>query len=1102
MLARAVACFAILPATVAPAAGASAERTLQGVLAITAATGHDCLVTPPLEVSVELVIDAPTGGFALIGFADGHAARWTYASGMLTVANDVPPVVVEIALAAQGSDVTLIAPGTETCRWSGTLRLRPSQATDRLAREARLVALDAANAVFAEGDALLAKGKGAEALPIYERAVALRKAALGEEHPLALAAESRIARSLQLDGKADAARERVERVLAIQRRVLGEDAFGTLRSRVALGTMYWEAGRPQDGLPIVEQAHAQLRDRYGPAHSETLVAQGNLALILWHLGRLEEAARHLEHQLPHIVAIRGESHQRSLDAMNNLALVYQGMGRHAAALELLERAYRLSVASLGPDHPDTLTTLLSVGVGYASLDRMEDALALYRTTYSGLRRVLGDDHPWTLTAQSNIAASLLDLDRVDDALAIAPDLVQRAERAMGPAHVYTLRWRGMLGGIHYQSGDFAAAAVEYERLHTEQAKAFGAEHPDTLESVSNLGQSYFASGRRDEGAAMLDQALRDLRRVNGASHRVTLTTTVALAEVAAAQGDRTKATLLLSGLVEAVERLRADEGLARETRQAFFARWSIGYKRLALLQAASDPVAAFGAAELSKARMLLESLALRSADMAGVIGGEDATRLASLDERAGALGHAIAQAAGRGDEAFKLETERNAVTREASLLRKALRERNPRYAQLSEVELVDAARARALARRGEAIVSYLIADDEVIAFIVRRDRPLRVASLGRIAGLDRTVEAYRTLLAGSLVPNALPVWKRRNGGFVTSLSQPPDAIERVRDGAVIGRALADRLIKPLQSALSGTTRWIVSPDGALAALPFEVLPHRGRPLVATHELSYVQSLSVLALMQARPGLKTASGSLLAMGAPKFSDGTALASDPGKASETLVQGLARGSVAQSLSRSYVQSGATWSPLPGAEREIESVARLFPAAERMVAIREAASEARLRSLNASGELAGFRYLLFSTHAYLDMAVPARSALVLSQIDLAPGTDGYVTAAKWSAYRLQSDLTVLSACETGLGRQVQGEGVMGLPYALFVAGNRATVLTLWRIEDTATAIFVTEFFRRLRAGSDATAALTATKRAFIAGSPRNRAPAIWAPFVLYGT
>ena len=734
---RAVASFAILAAASAIAADRAPDRLLEGTLAISGAAGHDCLPTSR-ELRVELLLDAPTERFALLGFDDGHTVRWTYANGTLASAEDAPAVALQRVRSGDGAEIAMIAPGTETCRWTATLRIRDSQAVDRVERAARLVARDAANAVFAEGDALLAQGKAADALPVYERAVAQRKTVLGDEHPLSLRGEIRVVRALHLDGKPDVARERVERVLAIQRASLGENASDTLKSRIALGTMLWAAGRPQDALPILQQVYDTLRERYGARHLDTLVAQQNLGLILWDLGRLAEAAAHYENLLPATIAIRGETHPRSLDAMNNLGLIYQGLGRHAAALELLERAYRLGVASVGAEHPDSLNTLQSVAVGYAQLDRMEDALALYQVAHAGLRKAVGDDHSWTLTAQSNIAASLFDLQRVDEARAIAVDLVPRAERAMGPTHVYTLRWSGMLGAAYYQSGDYAAAETQYARVLAQQRTELGAEHPDTLESMANLAQARFANGDRVRGAAELQRAYDDLRRINGPSHRVTLTAIVALAEVAAAQGDRQKAIALLDELVAAVEKLRTDEGLARETRQSFFARWSMGYKRLAVLHGANDPAAAFRIAELSKARTLLESLALRSADMAGIIGPEDAARLGSLDAQVSALSHAIASAGGRGDEAFKLESERNALTRESAAFRRDLRARYPRYAELAEVELIDAERASALARPGEALISYLVAGDEAIAFVVRRGRPLAVVPLGLVGALDRT----------------------------------------------------------------------------------------------------------------------------------------------------------------------------------------------------------------------------------------------------------------------------------------------------------------------------------------------------------------------------
>ena len=125
---------------------------------------------------------------------------------------------------------------------------------------------------------------------------------------------------------------------------------------------------------------------------------------------------------------------------------------------------------------------------------------------------------------------------------------------------------------------------------------------------------------------------------------------------------------------------------------------------------------------------------------------------------------------------------------------------------------------------------------------------------------------------------------------------------------------------------------------------------------------------------------------------------------------------------------------------------------------------------------------------------------SALVLSQRNNPPDVDGYVTAAEWPLYDIRSDLTVLSACDTGVGKTQAGESVMGLPYALFVAGNKNTLLSLWPVDDDATAEFMSRFFAKLKAGQTQPDALSATKREFVA-HPQWSQPKFWAAFVLYG-
>jgi CHAT domain-containing protein len=202
------------------------------------------------------------------------------------------------------------------------------------------------------------------------------------------------------------------------------------------------------------------------------------------------------------------------------------------------------------------------------------------------------------------------------------------------------------------------------------------------------------------------------------------------------------------------------------------------------------------------------------------------------------------------------------------------------------------------------------------------------------------------------------------------------------------------------------------------------------------------------------------------------------------------------------RRDASSRTEFAALPNARSELQLVAKSFKHPTLIVGT--AATETRLRELDASADLARFQIVHVAAHGLVNPKQPAMSAIVLGA-DGAPGadSDGFVTAAEWTGLTLNSDLVVMSACETGLGSAVSGEGVLGLPYALFVAGNRNALLTLWPVADQATSLFMREFFARLAKGSPASSSLALTKRDFARGhfGARYRDPFYWAPFTFIG-
>jgi CHAT domain-containing protein len=169
----------------------------------------------------------------------------------------------------------------------------------------------------------------------------------------------------------------------------------------------------------------------------------------------------------------------------------------------------------------------------------------------------------------------------------------------------------------------------------------------------------------------------------------------------------------------------------------------------------------------------------------------------------------------------------------------------------------------------------------------------------------------------------------------------------------------------------------------------------------------------------------------------------------------------------------QRGTGHKRLPGTRLEVEAIAALVPGSVRLVG--SAASEQRLDALREAGRLKGYRLLHLATHAEADDQAPGRSALILAQ-DALPDPagqakagrhpyDGRLTVARIRAdWELDADLVVLSACETALGRQAKGDGLLGFAQAFLSKGARSVVLSRWKVDDGATALLMVRFYENL--------------------------------------
>jgi CHAT domain-containing protein len=302
------------------------------------------------------------------------------------------------------------------------------------------------------------------------------------------------------------------------------------------------------------------------------------------------------------------------------------------------------------------------------------------------------------------------------------------------------------------------------------------------------------------------------------------------------------------------------------------------------------------------------------------------------------------------------------------------------------------------------------------------------------------------------------------------------------------RELGRTLLAPVARQLGGK-RLLVVPSGILATVPFEALvapPSSAAgtprdPLLVQHEVSFLPSVSVLAALRRREESREPAPDLLALLADAVVSREDRRLPPAAAAAPLPPGLGGLSILQH-----------------AAEEAKAILDLAPRRSVLSALGFAAS----RDLFLSGVLSRYRGIHVATHGYFDEEHPERSALVLSLFDAAGRPrKGLVRPQEIERLRLAADLVVLSACRSGLGRQVAGEGMVGLARSFLAAGASRTVVSLWNVDDHATSVLMKRFYYALLHDGRAPAAALREAQLSMRQEERWRDPYHWAGFLMQG-
>jgi CHAT domain-containing protein/Tfp pilus assembly protein PilF len=878
-----------------------------------------------------------------------------------------------------------------------------------------------------------------------------------------------------------------------------------------LGVLYAFLDRRADALAEFDQVIA-LRPRSASSYSYK-------GYVLSNDGRYSEAIEMLSVCLPLLQANPDDVIERRV--LNQMGDVYRRSGNYAEAGKTLDRLLALTRA--GGDlrgEESALAQIASLhyrqGTYLEALDYWRQALAVSKQVTSRKLKFksypqrhlgsIGDvqDRLGDLAAaeqsylealtlsveardeknQSSVLKSLGDLyveqGKLGQARAAAEQALALGEKVANiPNQLGALN---SLSALHRQMGD-APKAMRY----VQRALKILDGRTDPLwltESQNNLGLVYLRSGENTRALSAFEQTLAMDRNIVTPHAIWEAHSGAAAANIELGQLDQARQHY--ERAVEMMENVRARLG-SEEDKAGYFADKIVIYKRLVSLllkprgnQTNSQNIAAaFHNVERARARAFLDLLAEARVQVEQNATPDLLKRRQELQQRVSQLtAQLIKERAPEIDKQNKakvVELEKGLAQADAELLEwlRELRRRNPRYAALKYPEPITLAETQRMLDDKTVLLSYSLAESESFLFAVSRNDFL----VKRLPA-EKTISAEVQELLAAITDknNPAPLAYRRHA---TSLSQ--------------------QLLQPASRMLTGKKTLIIVADGALHRLPFEVLFQPNAPLrgdlrelpylIRQFAISYAPSASVLAQLQ-KESHESAPKSFIAFGDPTYQQ-----SDADAVPVTL--------------RAANAGRLNFQPLAYSHSEVDGIAQLFARTDREVFLQDAATE---ENVKAPERLSSYRMVHFSTHGYVNEARPRFSGLVLSlsaqaspnktnpqsPISNPPSEDGLLAAYEIFNLKLNADLVVLSACETGLGKEVKGEGLMSLTRAFMYAGAPSVVVSLWNVNDESAADLMIRFYRHLQAGKSKSEAL---RQAQLETIKDNGFPFFWAPFVLVG-
>ncbi|MBW4663474.1 MAG: CHAT domain-containing protein [Chroococcus sp. CMT-3BRIN-NPC107] len=715
-------------------------------------------------------------------------------------------------------------------------------------------------------------------------------------------------------------------------------------------------------------------------------------------------------------------------------------------------------------------TLDNIGSVYRLSGDYRQALDYYNQALA-VRRASGDFFREfsTLTGVIRTYESLKDYPKALESANTALTIARSQKIPFAEASALAL-----MGRVYLAAGDYLRALeVSNAALKTWQQLGIRVAAAPTLD---NIGKTYNAQANYPSAIASYNNALRVWQSIGDKSGVAESLYNIANSE--RARGNFPQAQTQIKAAISVVETLRTKIA-SKELRATYFAsvqKYYEFYTDLLMQWHKKEPKAGHDAEALevsdrARARSLLEILTEANADIRKGIEPQLLTKQRELQTKlniAETQRVNVLSAKPTLEQAAAVDKQVSELLKQYQDLQAQIRTTSPQYAALTQPQALKITQIQKLLDPDTLLLEYSLGEKRSYLWAVTANS-LTSYELPSQSEIETIAKQYYQL-----------VTDKRFGLRRQNLAKAGDNLSNI-------------LLKPVAKQI-GKKRLVIVSDGALQYVPFAALPvpnGNNTPLLVEHELVSLPSASTIdvlrrELMGRKPAPKTVA---------IFADPVFTTDDARLKTATSTPLTDKNSP---LQRSANQAGVTFTRLPGTRLEAEQILALVPPSETSHTFDFKSDRAAVTSPN----LSQYRIIHFATHGILNSINPELSGVVLSLVnEKGVPQNGFLRLNEIYNLNLPAELVVLSACQTGLGEQVRGEGVLGLTRGFMYAGAPRVVVSLWSVDDRATAELMSKFYTAmLKKGLKPAAALRAAQIE-LWKQDKWESPYYWAAFGLQG-